>query len=478
MTSATKMELDLISFETLWHGTGWKAVLWVGPLLITAWFLCNAIYNLYLSPLAAFPGPALNAISRIPSAVSVLRGHGHLDVLALHEKYGPAVRLGPSELAFASPQAFRDINGHINKDPSFARPPPNGVPHIGVETDPASHARKRRLLNPAFSKRALREQEGLVRGHVDLLATKLRGRLAGEADRVDISGWMNYATFDITGDLTFGESFGCLRDSALHPWVGIIFETVKALAFVGAAGQFPALTGLLDRLIPRSLLQKARDHFGLCAKMVDRRLEMGAERPDFFSAMLKNGLSEKPGPYTAKENTMSRAELHSTAFAFSSDEDITFAKAASLRYLTAVIQETFRLYPPFAGASPRLVPPGGAAVEGHWLPPGVAVHHYASYHYSGNFTFPESFIPERWLGSDSRFASDKKDVLTPFSLGPRNCIGQTLANAEIRLILCKVLFHFDVELRPESSRWIDQNCYVLWDKPPLWVRIKEREWER
>lgn len=54
----------------------------------------------------------------------------------------------------------------------------------------------------------------------------------------------------------------------------------------------------------------------------------------------------------------------------------------------------------------------------------VACHHYASYHSSSNFAWPDSFIPERWLGNDPRFTNDKKDVLQPFSLGPRNCLGK------------------------------------------------------
>ena len=54
----------------------------------------------------------------------------------------------------------------------------------------------------------------------------------------------------------------------------------------------------------------------------------------------------------------------------------------------------------------------------------VACHHYASYHSASNFALPDDFIPDRWLDIDSRFASDKRDVLKPFSLGPRNCLGK------------------------------------------------------
>ena len=49
-----------------------------------------------------------------------------------------------------------------------------------------------------------------------------------------------------------------------------------------------------------------------------------------------------------------------------------------------------------------------------------------------------------------------------------------LAYAEIRLILCKLLFNFDVELCPESKNWTDQEVYFLWDKPPLQVLLTER----
>lgn len=47
------------------------------------------------------------------------------------------------------------------------------------------------------------------------------------------------------------------------------------------------------------------------------------------------------------------------------------------------------------------------------------------YHNAKNFTLPDSYIPERWLG-DARFSSDPQDVLQAFSFGPRNCIGKKL----------------------------------------------------
>ncbi|PQE08037.1 Cytochrome P450 protein [Rutstroemia sp. NJR-2017a BBW] len=50
----------------------------------------------------------------------------------------------------------------------------------------------------------------------------------------------------------------------------------------------------------------------------------------------------------------------------------------------------------------------------------------SSYHSESNFSFPDEYILERWL-HDPRFGFDKQNVLQPFSLEPRNCIGQHLA---------------------------------------------------
>lgn len=179
------------------------------------------------------------------------------------------------------------------------------------------HARQRRLLAHAFSERALREQEGLIRGYVDTMIGKLRSEIAEmETPAVDIKNWMNYTTFDITGDLMFGESFDCLKDSQLHPWIQLIFSSIKALAFAGVVQQFPILRTILDAFIPREVKRKAVEHFDLAAQKVDRRLETNMARPDFMSAILQHGLSEAKGQYNDGERIMSRAEIHSNAFMF------------------------------------------------------------------------------------------------------------------------------------------------------------------
>ena len=74
------------------------------------------------------------------------------------------------------------------------------------------HARMRRLLNHAFSETALREQEPLMNSYFDLLVQKLSEKVDGPAHgKVNMVRWFNFTTFDLVGDLCFGEDFDALR---------------------------------------------------------------------------------------------------------------------------------------------------------------------------------------------------------------------------------------------------------------------------
>lgn len=85
----------------------------------------------------------------------------------------------------------------------------------------------RQNFAPGFSDRALKDQEPLLNKHFELLMQRLRER-TGET--IDISTWLQYLTFDIIGDMTFGESFGCLETQKTHvsSLVGPEYSTLEA----------------------------------------------------------------------------------------------------------------------------------------------------------------------------------------------------------------------------------------------------------
>jgi hypothetical protein len=47
-----------------------------------------------------------------------------------------------------------------------------------------------------------------------------------------------------------------------------------------------------------------------------------------------------------------------------------------------------------------------------------------------------------------------------------------MANHEIRLIIAKFLFAFDLEICAESSDWNRQLTYMLWQKKPLLCKLR------
>jgi Cytochrome P450 len=109
------------------------------------------------------------------------------------------------------------------KDPIFYSTPVES-PSIFLSHD-ADHTRMQRLVSHDFSEKALRDQEPILQEYINLLVYRPHS-VAKSVKQTDIVEWFNWTTFDPTGDLSFGESFGCLQNAANHPWVEIIIDSV------------------------------------------------------------------------------------------------------------------------------------------------------------------------------------------------------------------------------------------------------------
>ena len=95
-------------------------------------------------------------------------------------------------------------------------------------------ARMRHQIMPAFTDRALMKQEPTIQSYASLMTERLIelvGKSENEKDGVivNVVDWYNWFTFDVTGDLSLGEAFGCLRDTKNHPWVSMIFNALKGM---------------------------------------------------------------------------------------------------------------------------------------------------------------------------------------------------------------------------------------------------------
>ncbi|EKG21958.1 Cytochrome P450 [Macrophomina phaseolina MS6] len=450
------------------------------------------------------PGPKYAIASGLVYWYISIAGDIPYWVHRMHETYGETVRLGPDRLSFIHPQAWKDIYGHrvgaaskkaISKDPRKYPPEYDGSYNMATMVDDHAHARARKIFTNAFSDRALREQEPMIRSYTAHFIRNLY-EVKGETDLVT---QLNCTTFDIMGDLTFGESLGLLSNSELSPWVKAIFENLKVGELLSIGHDYPILGALMYAVLPKSLRDQQRRHFEHSAERVDRRIAKGdTAKPDIWKLALSKGKDVlDKGTMYAHSSAFMIAGSETTATAVSgatyfllknpdkmrklteevrsleSEEDLTLDALQHMKYLSACLEEALRMYPPVPIGLARIVTEGGSAVCGEWIPPKtrVSVPQYAAYYSPRNFKDPESFIPERWL-PDTGFDSDRKDALQPFSTGPRNCLGKNLAYHEMRILLAKLLWHFDLELSPKCQNWNEQKNYALWEKHPLYVTLK------
>ncbi|KAF2203657.1 cytochrome P450 [Delitschia confertaspora ATCC 74209] len=488
--------------------------------LLITYPLFTILYNLYFHPLARIPGPWTWSCSRLPFINALIKGTIVHDFEKLHRKYGPILRIAPNEVTFAKAEAWGDIfqlrqdHQPFLKDPIWWATQPGQPQSLISAISPEKHAHIRKLLVPGFTPRALKAQEPFIQRYVNLLVERLREQVNEAKDgaaEIDIGPWFNFTTFDIFGDLGFGESFDCLQHSRFHPWVALLFNSVKAASFVISARYYPTINWLLNKCIPPSLKKMQRDHFQQIADKVERRLNWELERPDIMSNVIKekaNGEMSLPiGEINTTFMVLTTAGSETTATVlsgtlnylvanpeklailveevrrFGSLEEMTLEAIQDLPYLNSVLNEGLRLCPPIPWVLPRVVPAGGDTVCGVPLPGGtpVSIQAYTMYRDPAYFHASTSFHPERWLPAaksdpKSPFFHDNRQAVQPFSVGPRNCLGQNLAWAEMRLILGKLLWTFDVEaVKGKELKWEDLRTFLLVEKKPIDIRLRLRD---
>ncbi|KAH8203979.1 hypothetical protein TruAng_001921 [Truncatella angustata] len=363
-----------------------------------------SVYRLYFHPLRKFPGPRYLAATELPYLYrNHLKGDWVRDMVGLHRKYGPVVRIAPNRLALDGSIGWPQVFAHrgANQD-EYAKVRGFLFPgdHEAIIAAPRDvHRRQRRQLAHAFSDGALIEHEPLICHYVSLLVQQLAKR-AENNELIDIVKWLNFTTFDIIGDLTFGESFHSLDNSEYHPWVLTIFETIKGSAMGRFFAAYPIVRPLVVLSMGADRIKKLQEHQIFSKEKARARMAAGAEpgRRDFMTYMLRDTRSGEKG-LTTNEIEMNSpilitagSETTATALsgfffylvqtpsaydyltkeirsAFRNEDEINLRSTSSLQYLQGCIEETLRCYPPSAETPPRVSP--GGEIDGRYVSSGV-----------------------------------------------------------------------------------------------------------
>lgn len=269
-----------------------------------------------------------------------------------------------------------------------------------VLADDANHARFRRIYGPAFTTKALEEQQGMLLKYANLMIFELKSNI--KMNRVqDMTAWYNFVTFDLTGDFAFGESFHSLESGQYHSFVKTIFDGIRLGLAMNQIERYGLWT-VLRQFLPKSAYKARDDLMNYTRDLVDRRMQRGFQegRTDVFNYLLRDKGDQEmtKGELYNNAQTLVIAGSETTATllsgvtwyllknpeklakvkqevrsTFSHDSEIDSQTVLKLPYMLAVLQEGLRIFPPSPFGFPRRIKSkGGQRVAGHWVPRNVS----------------------------------------------------------------------------------------------------------
>lgn len=324
-----------------------------------------------------------------------------------------------------------------------------------TERDHAKHAAMSRLYGGAFSRSFLSEMEPMIIDYIDRFVEHVRSKTADDGV-VDLTFGYSSMTFDIIGDLAFGQDFGAIGMETPHKFILEFNESFGFTSLHEAIKRFPPL-GPIVRVLFRGKVARleeiARAGGDFALEVMRKRAaeQDTTTRKDFLTRVLAQRASTKVDvsemqlaaqswDFIGAGSETTAAVLASTTYyllrdkqllgqvtaevraAFPDAAAITNAATEKLELLYRVCLEGLRLPTGAPPILPRLVPQGGDTVDGHFIPGGtpVTIAPMVSALDPANFKDPLAFKPERWLSK----GGDILDASQPFSLGSRGCIGK------------------------------------------------------
>ncbi|XP_064458291.1 cytochrome P450 4C1-like [Ornithodoros turicata] len=155
-----------------------------------------------------------------------------------------------------------------------------------------------------------------------------------------------------------------------------------------------------------------------------------------------------------------------------SDRPVTLEDIKELQYLDCVIRESMRLYPPVPVIGRTITEE--VKIEGRVVPAGCEVLLFllALHQDRTMFPEPEKFNPDRFLPQNAK--SLHPFAFVPFSAGQRNCIGQRLAQIEMKVVLATIVRECHVTSLDARDKLQLAVELVLRSKTPLRLRFQPR----
>ncbi|KAH7182257.1 cytochrome P450 oxidoreductase [Fusarium flagelliforme] len=476
-------------------------------------FTLSYVHGRFRPGLSRIPGPPLAKWTKLWRLYDVYKGQSHHTAIRLHLKHGPLVRVAPNVVSVGDPQAIKTIYGLTGAFPKSAFYPIQSIswrkkPQMNLFStrDPVYHRDQKKKVAGAFSLTYLLESEAAIDSCTELFMSRLE-EWAVNGKPIDLGMWLQYYAFDVVGEVNFAMKLGFLASGSD---VDGMISTIKGIiAYSAICGQVPEMHPLLlgnplfPYLIPSMENWNAVLTFTLKAinsrtpMKRDGELELTDEGgKDLLSrwAAVKNKdplkMSTRDAIVHLSANVFAGSDTTAIAlravFYFliknpdkmakvieeidTADKNgelsavISYKESTShLVYTKAAIKEAMRLHPSIGLMMERHVPPQGIEICGHFIPGGtiVGINPWVLQHDPKVYKDPESFIPERWLTTDSELLSKMETSFFTFGAGSRTCVGKHISLMELHKVVPQLLRSYHIEMADPEIDWNVLNRWFV-----------------
>ncbi|KAF2105044.1 cytochrome P450 [Rhizodiscina lignyota] len=409
-------------------------------------------------------------------------------------KYGDVVRIGPNTVLVLDPEAINTVLGfkeRLEKGPGYQVFVIRGTTQtalVGIK-DEATHGRYRRPIANAYSLSSLKGYEPYIDQTINTLTDVLDQRVT-DGKAINMSDYLHYWSFDVISTLTFGEPLGFIQHG--NDFNGMIKAQKAVFRHISITNNMPLLDTIVKmNPIPKLLQKKPNVFFNFASRVVKERVSQAdvekatqkttnEKGQQIHKDLLSNFIAARPSypdvmtdlriTHYATTNVLAGAnnsalamdrtihylahhpdmqeKLHGEIMNTKMD-DIKDTEgppaldlALKMKFLEAIIQESYRTFAMPSNNLERLVSPAGLTLpNGVRLPPGAvaAMNGPALMHRKEIFGEDvDVFRPQRWMKGENeteeQFAQRRLKMdrsMLPFGSGSRTCIGRNVVQLEL-----------------------------------------------
>lgn len=206
---------------------------------------------------------------------------------------------------------------------------------------------------------------------------------------------------------------------------------------MASAKFYPWFYAILMAITPSTALSEVMEMWHITEQKVRERIASPSNRPDIIGQILKSRKDSTVGTMSHEQ-----MEVNAMMLVAAGSESVTTVLVGILNYL--------------------LRSPGDLAAVTDEI--------------RTTFTTRDEIAGPRLKQLPILNVQDNRSAFNPFSLGPHNCPGQNLAWLELRLILAKFLWTFELDVSPgiDLPVWETQGIWWFWDKQPIIICLTRR----